>query len=157
LLRRAILKVKHPHYEALAAGLGLRLSQQLRERPFREPVQIVAPVPMFWPQRIWRGANAAETVAQSVARHLSLSLATSLLVCRRWLRKQSTLKTDERRKNVRGAFRASWRWNVRGLRVLLIDDVMTTGATAQEAARILREAGAAAVAVAAVARSTFEP
>jgi predicted amidophosphoribosyltransferase len=43
------------------------------------------------------------------------------------------------------------------LRVLLIDDVMTTGATAQEAARILREAGAAAVAVAAVARSTFEP
>jgi ComF family protein len=157
LLRRAVLQIKHAQYEALAAGLGQRLAQRLRELPFREPVQIVAPVPMFWLQRMWRGANAAETVAQSVARQLGLPLAASLLVCRRWLRKQSTLKTDERRRNVRGAFRASWRFDVRGARVLLIDDVMTTGATAQEAARALRAAGAVSVVVAAVARSAFEP
>lgn len=157
LLRRAVLQIKHPHYEALAAGLGQRLAQRLHAQPFREPVQIVAPVPMFWLQRMWRGANAAEPIAQSVAQQLGLPLAVSLLVCRRWLRKQSTLKTDERRRNVRGAFRASWRFNVRGARVLLIDDVMTTGATAQEAARALRAAGAASVVVAAVARSAFEP
>ena len=157
LLRRAVLQIKHSHFEALAAGLGQRLAQRLCEQPFQGPVQIIAPVPMFWLQRMWRGANAAETVAQSVAGQLGLPLAIGLLVCRRWLRKQSTLKTDERRRNVRGAFRTSWRYNIRGARVLLIDDVMTTGATAQEAARALRAAGAASVVVAAVARSAFEP
>ena len=96
-------------------------------------------------------------MALSLAGQLGLPIATDLLVCRRWLRKQSTLKTDERRRNVRHAFRVSWRFNIRGARILLVDDVLTTGATAHEAARALRQAGAAAVYVAAVARSTHEP
>jgi predicted amidophosphoribosyltransferase len=96
-------------------------------------------------------------IAVSLARELKLPIATDLLVCRRWLRKQSTLNTDERRRNVRNAFRASWRFNIRNANVLLVDDVLTTGATAHEAARALRRAGSAAVAVAAVARSLHVP
>ena len=156
-LRQAVLKIKHAHYEPLAAGLGQQLAGRLTERPFTEPPELIVPVPMFWLQRLWRGTNAAETVALSLAGQLGLPIATDLLVCRRWLRKQSTLKTDERRRNVRHAFRVSWRFNIRGARILLVDDVLTTGATAHEAARALRQAGAAAVYVAAVARSTHEP
>jgi ComF family protein len=152
-----VLKTKHAFYEPLARGLGQRLARRIGDRPYGEQPELIAPVPMFWPQRLWRGTNAAETIALALARELDLPIATDLLVCRRWLRKQSTLKTEERRHNVRNAFRASWRFNVRGARILVVDDVLTTGATAQEAARSLRQAGAAIVYVAAVARSTYEP
>ena len=157
LLRQAVLKIKHAYYDPLAADLGRRLADRVAHRPFSQPPALVAPVPMYWLQRLWRGTNAAQAVAQSVAAELGLPLANHLLVCRRWLRKQSTLKTAERRRNVRQAFRASWRYNIRGARILLVDDVMTTGATAHEAARALKAAGASAVLVAAVARSTHEP
>ncbi len=151
-LRDAVLKCKHAQYEPLATGLGWQLAERIRDRPFEQRPELVVPVPMFWPQRLWRGANSSETLAISVARELKLPVATDLLVCRRFLQKQSTLHADERRRNVRGAFRASWRFNIKGARLLVVDDVMTTGATAQETARVLRDAGAASVVVAAVAR-----
>src|SRR5262249_29434935 len=96
----------------------------------------------------------ASTVAHAVARQLELRCSTGLLICRRILRRQSTLTPPQRRQNVRGAFYASRRWNVAGQRILLVDDVMTTGATAHEASRALLKAGAAAVDVATVARSS---
>src|SRR5207302_2121636 len=105
-------------------------------------------------KRLWRGTNPAQSVAQAVARRLQVPCAPGLLVCRRFLRRQSTLTAVERLRNVRGAFRASWQWNVKGKTVLLVDDVMTTGATANEATRALLAAGAALVNVATVARST---
>jgi ComF family protein len=151
-LRQAVLKCKHARYEALAGGLGQQLARRVRELPFDRLPELVVPVPMFWLQRLWRGANAAEALAVAVATELRLPVATDLLVCRRFLRKQSTLRPHQRRRNVRHAFRTSWRYNIRGARLLLIDDVMTTGATAQETARVLKAAGAEAVYVAAVAR-----
>jgi ComF family protein len=151
-LRQAVLACKHARYEALAADLGRQLAERMAERPFAQPPELVVPVPMFWPQRLWRGANAAESLAIAAASALRLPVARNLLVCRRFLKKQSTLRPDERRRNVRRAFRASWRYNVTGVRLLLVDDVMTTGATAQETAGVLRDAGAASVVVAAVAR-----
>jgi predicted amidophosphoribosyltransferase len=76
------------------------------------------------------------------------------LVCTRFLRRQSSLTPPERRRNVRGAFRASRRASLAGQRILLVDDVMTTGATAHEGSRALLEAGAASVYIATVARSS---
>jgi ComF family protein len=153
-LRRAILQIKHPYHVPLAKALGQRLALCLRERPFTEQPDLVVPVPMHWLRRLWRGTNAAETLARAVSGELGLPLAAHLLVCRRMLRRQSTLSTDERWQNVRNAYRLAWGRRIDGRRVLLIDDVMTTRATAHEAARALRKAGAAAVYVAAVARGT---
>ena len=155
MLREAVLKTKHAYYEPLARGLGLRLARTLRGRPFAEPPTLVAAVPMFWPQRLWRGTNGSETIARALAREIGIPIASGLLVCRRWLQKQHLLQSDERRRNVRGAFRASWRFDIRQARVLVVDDVLTTGATGHEAARALRQAGAAKVYIAAVARSTY--
>jgi ComF family protein len=152
-----VLKIKHAQYEPLAASLGRLLAARIRQFSFPEAPELVVPVPMFWLSRWFRGANAAETVAVSLARALALPVASDLLVCRRYLRKQGTLRPDERRRNVRRAFRTSLRFDIRGARLLLVDDVMTTGATAHDASRALRQAGASAIYVAAVARGTGHP
>jgi ComF family protein len=153
-LRQAVLKAKHAAYEPLAAALGQRLSEAVSQQPLPEEPHLVVPVPMHWLKRLWRKTNPAGTIAQSLAKWLDLPLASGALVCRRLLRRQANLSPDERRRNVRGAFRASrWR-NIAGKRILLVDDVMTTGATAHEASRALLAAGAVAVYVATVARSS---
>jgi predicted amidophosphoribosyltransferase len=72
---------------------------------------------------------------------------------RRATERQTHLSPPERRKNVRGAFRAARHRDLAGARVLLVDDIMTTGATAGEAAKMLVEAGAGFVAVAVLARA----
>jgi ComF family protein len=153
-LRDAVLKIKHYYHEPLAAALGMHLAMLVRERPFDQSPELVAPVPMHWLQRLWRRTNAAETLAQSLARSLRVPLAADLLVCRRMLRRQSSLRAAERRKNVRNAFRKSLAYNIREARILVVDDVMTTGATAHEVSRALRSAGASAVYVVALARGT---
>jgi ComF family protein len=155
-LRQAILKAKHELHEPLAAALGQRLAEAVVQAPFVAPPNLVVPVPMHWLKRLWRKTNPAETIAQSLAKTLHLPLASQALVCRRILRRQATLTPAQRRLNVRGAFRAG-RWlNLAGKHVLLVDDVMTTGATAHEASRALLDAGASTVYVATVARSTSD-
>lgn len=151
-LRQAVLKIKHAQHEPLAIELGRQLAQRLRQMPFEESPEVIAPVPMFWLKRLTRGTNAPDLIAQSLTAELRFPLALDLLVCRRYTRQQSTLSPDERKINVRGAYRTSRRYDVREAKILLVDDVVTTGATAHDAARALRQAGAAKVFVAAIAR-----
>src|SRR5205823_8815370 len=153
-LRQAVLNAKHSSFEALAAALGQRLAEAIEAAPFAETPELVVAVPLHWLKRAWRGTNPAGTVAMAVARQLEFPLANGGLTCVRLLKRQATLTPPERRRNVRGAFRVSRRAQVSGKRVLLVDDVMTTGATAHEGSRALLEAGAAAVYVATVARSS---
>jgi len=153
-LRQAVLNAKHAAYEPLAIALGKRLAEAVKRMPIEEPPDLVVPVPMHWLKRLWRKTNPAGTIAQSLARRLGLPLASGALVCRRYLRRQATLTPAERRRNVRGAFHASLWWKLTGKRILLVDDVMTTGATAHEASRVLLKAGAAAVYVATASRSS---
>jgi ComF family protein len=154
MLRQAVLKGKHSSFEPVAVALGQRLAEAIEQSPFDIHPEIVAPVPMHWLKRLWRGTNPAATIARSVARRLDLPVLEGALVCTRLLERQATLTPQQRRRNVRRAFRAS-RWAaLAGKRILLVDDVMTTGATAHEGSRALIEAGAAVVYVATVARST---
>ena len=153
-LRQAVLKAKHAAYEPLAVGLGQRLAAAIQRQPFAEPPELVVSVPMHWLKRIWRRVNPASAVARSLARELELPYVAGALGCRRWLSRQATLTPPERRRNVRGAFCSRRNRVLAGKRVLLVDDVMTTGATAHEASRALLEAGAATVYVATVARSS---
>ena len=155
-MRRAILKGKQARHEPLAAAMGQRLAEAIQRMPFDEPPDLVVPVPMHWLKGFWRKTNPANTVARSLARRLELRCGCGVLVCRRLLRRQATLTPPERQQNVRGAFRVSQWCDIEGRRILLVDDVMTTGATAQECSRMLLDAGAAAVYVAVVARSLPE-
>jgi ComF family protein len=152
-LRSAVLQMKKPAGEPLAVAMGRLLAAECR-KAFDEfaPTAIVA-VPMHWTRRIVRGTNSPELLASAVGRALHVSVMwRGLRRCRRTVH-QNELLPEDRVENVSGAFRAGLGRRFRRRRVLLIDDVLTTGATGSEAARVVRDAGAAAVAVAVLARA----
>lgn len=113
--------------------------------------ELVVPVPLH-PRRLrGRGFNQSRILARPIARTCKVPLADSALQRIRNTPPQSTLKAAERRTNLRHAFAASPL--VQGRRILLVDDVCTTGATLRECARSLQEAGADRVDVLVVARA----
>jgi ComF family protein len=151
-LREAVLLMKQARSESLAMAVGLLLADKCAAAGLAGQVDLLAPVPMHWQRRLWRGGSAADVLAESMAARLDRPLALRLLGCRRKTRKQGTLLPTQRRRNVLRAYRVSTRYEIRAAHVLVVDDVMTTGATLNEVARSLLRAGAARVSVAIVAR-----
>ena len=152
-LRKAVLRLKYVGAEALALALA-DLLVALRGDDLRSLApDVLMPVPMHWRRRLFSGTNNPEIVAERLGRRLGLKVDPRSLVRKRHTPKQSGLSPQARFENVRGAFavrRPKW---IAGRRVLLLDDVLTTGATCNEATRALLSAGAADVVVAALART----
>ena len=115
-------------------------------------VAMVVPVPLHWLKRRLRGSNPSEDLAVLVAQRLQTPCRPRALRRRRWTATQTRLRTPARARNVRGAFLARPS-AVRDQTILLIDDVVTSGATAGACARALKEAGARRVFVLAAART----
>jgi ComF family protein len=155
-LRSAILQMKKPRGELLALSLGRLMFRQNADRLRAFLPEAVVPVPMFWLRRFGRGVNSPQWIAVSVGKALGIPLYRKTLVRVRNTKPQSGLRPKQRFENVRGAFRVRRMKNLKGRRILLIDDVLTTGATCSEAARMLKEAGVAQVTVAVVARAQGE-
>jgi predicted amidophosphoribosyltransferase len=107
--------------------------------------------PLLWRRRWWRGYNQSESLARPLAARLGIPCRPSWLRRVRHTPEQKGQNVGAKLENVRGAFRARGSGLV-GRCVLLVDDVLTTGATAGEAARALRQAGARRVVVAVLAR-----
>jgi ComF family protein len=151
-LREAVVRMKQEEHEPLTIAVGQLLAKRLGERLTQWRPDLLAPVPAHWWKRVVRGANSPDLLAQSAGAAWRFPVACDLLVCRRRTAKQGTLRPAERRANMRDAFRVSTDYDIGGAHVAVVDDVMTTGATANAAARALRRAGAAQVSVVVVAR-----
>jgi len=114
---------------------------------------VVLPVPMHWRRRLMRGVNNPDVLAESLAKGIDVPDVPRVLCrCRNTL-PQNKLQPRDRFRNVRGAFRLRKGYDLEGLRMVLVDDVLTTGATCSEAARVLKEAGASMVIAAVLART----
>jgi len=151
-LQQVVLRMKRAAFEPLTCAMGRYLADLVDLRYGGAGIDLVVPIPMHWWRRLRRGTFPAQLLATVVGQHVSLPVARGLLRCRRRAKKQGTLRPPERFRNVRGAFGVSAGYDISGATLLIVDDIMTTGATASEAARVLRRAGAAAVYVAVVAR-----
>ena len=156
-LDRLVARIKHGEDPVLARWLGRLLARSLRARwPSRQLAAAhVLPMPMTPAALRRRGYNQAWELALGLARELGWSADCRQLLRRREGPAQSSLPLARRGANVRGAFEV--RALPRGTRVLLVDDVMTSGASAEHAARALLRAGAAEVAVAVLLRTPPPP
>jgi len=113
-------------------------------------IDAVLPVPLHWRRQWLRGFNQALELARPVARHLDVPILTNV-VRRRATRSQSGLHARERAGNLRSAF--GMRGKPASEHLLIVDDVITTGATIHEIARIVRRAGVPRISALAVARA----
>lgn len=116
-------------------------------------IDLVTPVPLHWARRMARGFNQSLLLARPLAQALTLPLKPEILRRRKYTRRQALLPREKRGENIRGAFGLAAGADVAGLGILLVDDVVTSGATAEECARVLKAGGAREVWVASYARA----
>lgn len=149
VLRELIHLYKYGRVKTLARPLGDLLAAAL---PREERFDAAIPVPLHWRRRWQRGFNQADLLARSIARRCGMPVVHALKRTRPTTA-QAGLGNTARRRNVAAAFASRGRTAaVAGKRILLVDDVMTTGSTAAACALVLKRAGAAKVVLLAVAR-----
>lgn len=159
-LRSLIHLLKYEHVRPAAKVLGRLAASSARElyEEFDKEVVVVA-VPLHKEKRFSRGFNQAEEIAKSLTRELGkdspvrLKFAPSVLIRKRRTESQVGMSREQRKANLRGAFVVLRDDEIRGKDVLLVDDVLTTGATVGECARVLLRKGASRVFVATAART----
>lgn len=149
VVRDALHALKFGGRRAMARPLGDLVAETLGEA-IPSGVEALVPVPLAAGRERDRGFNQAALLAERLGRRLAVRVETGWLRRTRATAPQTELTARERRANVRGAFSASP--SVAGRAVAVVDDVLTTGATAAECARALRAAGARRVGVITVAR-----
>lgn len=124
----------------VATLLGRAMASMILTDPVLQHADIIAPVPLFWLKRLYRGYNQSFLLARVISKNTGLYQA-NLLKRIRYTRTQTRLSEQARHKNIANAFSLAMPC-VENKCVLLIDDVMTTGATINECAKILKDAGA---------------
>jgi ComF family protein len=147
-LRALIHLFKYGKIESLALPLSRLI---LRTIPLDETFDMAIAMPMHWRKQWERGFNQAQLLAQPVAKRYGLKLSTNL-VRRRYTKAQAGLGAAERSENLKDSFRVKRPAQLAGKRVLLVDDVFTTGSTLRMAAESLKAAGAAHVTAVTLAR-----
>jgi ComF family protein len=123
-----------------------------RALPLDDRYDVIVPVPLHWHRRWSRGFNQAELLAHEVSRHRRIPVLKALRRSKATLN-QAGLTSAGRRRNMAAAFQPCDGMDIRGKRILLIDDVFTTGATASACARALKKAGAGNVTLLTIARA----
>jgi len=140
---KVIHHFKYRRKTDLAELLGRAMAGIIKADHTLSKADIIMPIPLFWWKRTRRGYNQADLLARTIS--LETGIAQKNTIKRiKSTRTQTRLSEDKRRKNVLNAFEVGDD-TVEDKKVILIDDVLTTGATIQECARVLKQSGAARV------------
>jgi len=118
------------------------LGEILEKEEFSKDFDYIMPVPLHLSRKRERGYNQSRILAEEISKTVSVPLLEKVLIRKKKTKDQTHLSPEERERNVRGAFVARADSTLRGKKVILVDDVMTTGATLKECARVLKQAGA---------------
>lgn len=144
-LSEAVLLLKYQELTRLGDWFAERLAEMVMRAPGDWSADVVVPVPLHADRRRERGYNQAELIARPLAERLGVRLNSRILFRTKPRPPQLVLSRTEHWRSVRGAYATGPAAKVDNLRVLLVDDVLTTGATLDAGARVLKKAGAAAV------------
>jgi len=151
-LQKACLLCKKPGRASLANALTELLIEQNRSTLITWDSHLVIPVPHHWRDRLW-SEHATVAISERLGQFLKRPVERNLLLKVRRTRRQQQLPASARKTNLQEAFRVCHPDRLKGKRVLLADDIVTTGITADRCAQVLLKAGAVQVNVAVLARS----
>jgi ComF family protein len=152
VLRVAVHELKYRSRRRVAGRLSEAMLDDPRVRGVLAGAEALVPVPLHPRRQRTRGFNQSELLAEALGHQAGIAVAASALVRRKDTRSQTGLSAAARRANVKDAFAVRRRAQVAGRTVVLVDDVLTTGATAAACARALRAAGAREVRILTAAR-----
>jgi competence protein ComFC len=143
-LRELILVFKLAGRTELAKPLSSFANAALQGTAFYRDIDFFVPVPLHWTRRLARGYNQSYILAKRL-KHPTARISTDLVRIRRTAKQPEMDTPAQRRANVAGAFAARFQHPFEGKNICLVDDIKTTGATLDECAKTLKEAGAANV------------
>ncbi|MGB2698055.1 MAG: ComF family protein [Candidatus Zixiibacteriota bacterium] len=132
---------KYQQKMSLGQRLGKRLGEKLKDDKLTSGFDCIIPVPLHSTRKRERGFNQSEILAQELSDVTHIPVLKKVLKRTRNTKDQTKLTPEERIENVRGAFTLKDPEKIEGKKIILVDDVMTTGATLEECAIVLREAG----------------
>lgn len=139
LLREVVLRIKHASGEDLAEVIGTLWANVMAQRLIPSSPDVVVPVPLHWTRRWRRGFNQSDILADCLAHQLGKPCwRRALYRVRRTPAQTSQPSGTARQENVKHAFAARSGYDIAGKAVILVDDVLTTGSTASEAARAIK-------------------
>ena len=150
----AIRRMKFRGERLCAAQLALLMANHLRAQKFGD-FDVIVPLPLHWRDRLVRGYSQTVWLAKALSEELSVAYEPKALRKVRHTKKQHDLSQRERKRNLRGAFLCEHPEMLAGKRVLLLDDVTTTGATFREAVRALEEVNVAEIVCFSAAKTRF--
>lgn len=151
-LKEIIHQFKYRPHPSLAKPLAGLLFSVYQSNLEELSADLVLPVPMHKSREKERGFNQAHELAKHFSRHAHIPLQSKILFRVKATRVQAGLSRRERRLNLVGSFQVSGRIGIKDKKVMLIDDVFTTGATVNECAKLLKRNGAQRVSVLTLAR-----
>lgn len=142
-VRTIVHHLKYSRATRLAVPLAKYMSVLLRDLPEWMTMDCLAPVPLHPVKRRERGYNQSEAIAKALSAETGIAFEPDMLFRNKYTVSQTQMESAaERQKNMREAFSLNPKKEIRGKRIILIDDVVTTGSTANACAQILKEAGA---------------
>lgn len=145
IVKETILKFKFTNKPSYYRTLAELLVKEIKLRALEKEIDLIVSIPLHRMKENTRGYNQSRLIAKYISKAIKLPDKSSLVYKKRYTESQSRLSKDERMKNVEGAFALSKKSTFSGKRVLLIDDILTTGSTLNECSKILKEAGAVSV------------
>ena len=135
--------------------LGKSLGEHFKSQFQSWNITMIIPIPLHHLKKAERGFNQSYYIAKGISSQTSIAIKANVIKRMRFTQSQTTMTLKEREENVEGAFKVRKTENVKGKKVLLVDDVMTTGATINECGKALLQAGATCIYAATVALADF--
>lgn len=150
-LQHAIHALKYDKKFPVGIFLGKVLAAEIKSSKTNWKFDLIIPIPLHQLKKAERGYNQAYYIAKGVGKIFKVKVSDRIVKRIKYTESQTTMNLNEREENISGAFKVKWNTQVRGKNILLLDDVITTGATISECGKILLEAGASKVYAASIA------
>lgn len=154
-LRKLIIDYKFNEKSYLYKLFSEELLNNKKLCKFLNNYDIIIPVPVHRKRKNERGYNQTELVAREIVKNTNLTILKNVLIKEKNIKPLSSMNAKERKQNIKGTFKVIENSNIKNKKVLIFDDIYTTGSTTKEATRVLREAGVSKVGILTIARDTY--